>query len=143
MEKLKRYFAGLSGAVKFMFILCILFTVVSILLTAILLVKSEDAKAIIDSSQVLSEQSDFVYMLFPNDLLSSIKQVMRLCITLIFNIVGYYISYVVGKFFGFFKSMAEIWADIENDGRIYYVLVFYNLLSLFFDISTICSFVII
>ena len=36
----------------------------------------------------------------------------------IVNIIAYYFSYWIGKIFGYFKSLAEMFTDIKSDGWI-------------------------
>lgn len=141
IEIIKEWYAKLSGATKFIFILCILFTVINSILIAVLALKSNEVTGTINSFYFTSDKQTLFSMFGLSDLFDGFKLKKSNIVVLLFNIGGYYISYCIGKIFGFFKSITEMLTDIKNDGWGYFSIMFYNAISLFFDIVTITSFI--
>lgn len=141
MEKIKNWYNTLTGATKFMFILAIIFSISNIVLitvTAIYSNKMIDAS----NSLVFSSETASLYAMFGlSNLFDGLKQAYGSAVLIFFNILGYVISVYMGKFFGFFKSTTAILTDIASDGWGYFSIMFYNGMSLFFDILTIFSFI--
>ncbi|TCZ75057.1 hypothetical protein E0485_18890 [Paenibacillus albiflavus] len=139
-ENLRRWFENLSGATKFILVLCILFTVTNITLSVSLSQKLNEALNTINSSSLFSaEKREALSMVGLTHLLDEAKNAITRLMSIGFTLIGFYLSYFIGKFFGFFKSLVEMLGDIKDDGWGYFFVLIYNGLSIIFDIQTLFS----
>lgn len=139
MHKIKEWFENLSGATKFMLFLAVLLTISNIVLIVLSGKKSEEAANMVNV--VYSEDKQQLFTIFGLDkFIIQCKKGLLIIVLLLINIFFYYISYYVGKILGFFKSITEMFIDINKDGKGSLAILLYNMLSIFFDVYTMYSF---
>ena len=141
MEKFKSWYNTLTDATKYMFLLVMIFTITNIAL--IVVSKNCSDKIIgISSNTVFSEKSEVIYEAYGlKALFTELKSSFERVVLVIVNIIAYYFSYWIGKIFGYFKSLAEMFNDIKSDGWIGFAFFIYNCVSVLFDTMTIMSFI--
>lgn len=139
MEKFKSWYNALTDATKYMFLLAMIFTITNIVL---IIVSGIYSDKIIDISNttVFSQKNATIYEVFGlNSLFAGLKHGVECAVLIVINIIGYYFSYWIGKFCGFFKSLIEMLTDIKSDGWGYFTILIYDCISVLFDTVTIMS----
>ncbi len=140
MHKIKEWFENLSAATKFMIFLAALLTISNIALLVISGKKSEETEGMVNA--IYSEDKQQLFAIFGLDkFFIQCKKGLLIIFLLLINILFYYISYYVGKILGFFKSITEMFIDITKDGKGYLAILLYNMISIFFDVFTVYSFI--
>lgn len=141
MKNLKNWYNTLTGATKFMLILAIIYAIINGLLA---FVTTKYSNKIIGASKfsIFSvENSDLFKNFGLYKFFCALEQAVKRVVLIVMNILSYYFSYWIGKFFGFFKSLVEMLTDIRSDGWGYFVILFFNCISIIFDVCAIASFI--
>lgn len=141
MERIKNLFKDLTGTTIFMFILGVIFTILNILNNTVFKVISDEIINTTNSLAFSSENASMFGMFGVSDMFYGIKKASRSSILVVSNILGWYVSIVIGKFCNSFKPISVMWIDLKSDNWLAFAIMIYNGIDLSFYIYTIYSFV--
>lgn len=141
MKKIKEWFNNLSGATKFIIILFGLFTIFNITVIIWSIIKSKEAIGFVEDFFDEDKRILFIFI-GAEDLFIYLRDFEISILTILINMIGYCVSYQIGKMLGYYKSIAEFFINIKNDSLGYFFIMLYDVASMFFDVYTIVSLVI-
>ena len=141
MKWIKKWFENLSGSTKFMLILCLILTITNMGVIIWGIVKNKEVVEVAENIFDSDKEKLFLFI-GAGDLFQELKYIFKTILCILINVIGYYISYYIGKSLDYFKSIAEFFINLRDDGWGYFFILTYNVISMFFDTYTILSFVI-
>lgn len=136
----KKWFENLSGATKFMVVLCLVLTIANIGVIIWGIVKNKEVVEVAENIFDSDKEKLFLFI-GAGDLSQELKKYFKTLLFILINVIGYYISYYIGKYLDCFKSIAEFFINIKDDGWGYFFILVYNVISMYFDTYTILSFI--
>ena len=137
-KKLKEYFSETSGTERYLIILTILFTVVSIVLNIACNMQAGIMEENVTQG-VFSEENRnlFVLMGFGN-LFEELKTSAIILFTMVINVLFGYLSYWMGKGFGFFKDLGAFFSDVQ-ESKLCIILLLYDVIAMAFEMYALMS----
>lgn len=140
LKKVRNYWDEASGTVKYLFILALLYTIMSVVLIVCCNTHVSEMEENLSQGVFAEENRNLFALMGLEKLFEKFKYAAVSCFAVVINILFYYVSYWMGKILGFFKGLTEFCSDIKDD-KVGAFALLYDVIVGMFDMYTLFSFV--